>query len=169
MRRVTGRWFARWLWSRQLREREIIDVLATLYWPVDMQLACANTTVASRCSLSDRKFVNIAALQNIAILCGIFRPHRNTTYVRVDAAHCYRRSIACGGGGLSIGLSRSWALQKRLSRSRCRLGCWLGWAQEIIIRWVHIGAAWQIRLNRTCAAAMRSFCQITSTTCWVLQ
>jgi len=30
---------------------------------------------------------------------------------------------------------------------------------------VHIGATWQIRLNRLCAAAMRPFCQITLTTC----
>jgi len=31
---------------------------------------------------------------------------------------------------------------------------------------VHIGATWRIPLNRRCAAAMRPFCQITSTTCW---
>jgi len=30
---------------------------------------------------------------------------------------------------------------------------------------VHIGATWRMRLNRPCAAAMRSFCQITLTTC----
>ena len=30
---------------------------------------------------------------------------------------------------------------------------------------VHTGATWRIRLNRPCAAAMRSFCQITLTTC----
>jgi len=29
----------------------------------------------------------------------------------------------------SVGLSRSWALQKRLDRSRCRLECELRWAQ----------------------------------------
>ena len=29
--------------------------------------------------------------------------------------------------GLSVCLSRSWALQKPLNRSRCRLRCWLGW------------------------------------------
>jgi len=33
---------------------------------------------------------------------------------------------------------------------------------------VHIGATWQIRLNRPCAAAMRAFCQITLATCSVL-
>jgi len=32
---------------------------------------------------------------------------------------------------------------------------------------VHIGATWQIRLNRPCAAAMRLFCQITWTTCYL--
>jgi len=31
--------------------------------------------------------------------------------------------------GLSIGLSRLWALQKRLNRSRCRLSYGLRWAQ----------------------------------------
>ena len=31
---------------------------------------------------------------------------------------------------------------------------------------VHIGAAWRIRLNRPCAAAMRPFCQITLATCF---
>ena len=30
------------------------------------------------------------------------------------------------------GLSRSWALKKPLNRSRCRLGCGLGWAQGTI-------------------------------------
>jgi len=34
---------------------------------------------------------------------------------------------------------------------------------------VHIGATWRIRLNRPCAAAMWPFCQITLTTCDVLQ
>jgi len=43
----------------------------------------------------------------------------------VAAAYCYRRSI-----GLSVCLSRSWALQKRVNRSRCCLACGLGWAQE---------------------------------------
>jgi len=28
-----------------------------------------------------------------------------------------------------VGLSRSWALQKRQNRSRCRFGCGLNWAQ----------------------------------------
>jgi len=27
----------------------------------------------------------------------------------------------------TVGLSRSWALQKRRNWSRCRLGCGLGW------------------------------------------
>jgi len=30
---------------------------------------------------------------------------------------------------LSVGLSLSWALQNRLNRSRCRLGCVLAWVQ----------------------------------------
>ena len=44
----------------------------------------------------------------------------------VDTAYCYRRiSVIC----LSVCLSQSRALQKRLNRSRCRLGCGVGWAQ----------------------------------------
>jgi len=33
-----------------------------------------------------------------------------------------------------------------------------------VLNWVHIGATWRIRLNRPCAAAMRS-CQINLTIC----
>ena len=43
-----------------------------------------------------------------------------------DAAYSYRRSsVVCR----SVRLSRSWALQKPLNRSRCHLGCGLGWVQ----------------------------------------
>jgi len=38
----------------------------------------------------------------------------------------------------SVSLSQLWALQKRLSRSRCRLGCGLGWAQGTVLDGVHI-------------------------------
>jgi len=31
---------------------------------------------------------------------------------------------------------------------------------------MHTGATWRTPLNRPCAAAMRSFCQITLTTCF---
>jgi len=48
---------------------------------------------------------------------------------------------------------------KMLNRSRCSLGCGLGWVQGM-----HIGATWQIRFNRACAVTMRFFCQITLTT-----
>jgi len=34
--------------------------------------------------------------------------------------------------GRSVGLSQSWALQKRPNRSRCRLVCGLGWAQGTV-------------------------------------
>ena len=37
------------------------------------------------------------------------------------------------------------------------------WAQVGLLDGVHIGATWRIRLNRPCAAAMRPFCQISST------
>jgi len=57
----------------------------------------------------------------------IFRPHRSTTYA--DAAYCYRQSsVVCRSVGLSVGLSVTLSLQKRLHRSRCRLGWGLRWA-----------------------------------------
>ena len=40
-----------------------------------------------------------------------------------------------------------WAVQKRLSRSSCCLGCGV----------VHIGAIWRIQLNCACKAAMRPY------------
>jgi len=40
------------------------------------------------------------------------------------AAYCCRPSTI----GLCVSLSQSWALQKRLNRSKYRLGCELGWA-----------------------------------------
>jgi len=67
--------------------------------------------------------------------------------------------------GRSVCLSQSSALQKRLNRSRCRLGCGLRWAKEARIRW---GAYWCHLANTTepsmCGdnAALR---QITLTTC----
>ena len=62
----------------------------------------------------------------------------------------------------SVCLSRSWAVQKRLNRSRCRLGCWLlnlvGPMNRVLSLYgVRIDATWRIRLNRLCAAAMRPF------------
>jgi len=41
----------------------------------------------------------------------------------IDAAYCYGQSSAVC---LSVCLLRSWALQKRLDRSRCRLGSVIG-------------------------------------------
>jgi len=45
----------------------------------------------------------------------------------VHAAYCYRRSM------WSFGLSVTIALQKSLNRSRCRLGCGLGWVEGSIV------------------------------------
>jgi len=62
---------------------------------------------------------------------------------------------------LFVGLSRSWALQKHLHWSRCRLGLdWSG-STEALLDGVHIGTTWRIQLNRPYAAAMRHFCPIT--------
>jgi len=43
-------------------------------------------------------------------LCIIYRPHRSTTYA--DATYCCRRSSLVSVVCLSVGLSRSWSLQK---------------------------------------------------------
>jgi len=48
----------------------------------------------------------------------------------IDAACCYQCSMVSLCVCLSVGHKlQPWALQKRLNRSRCRLGCGLGWAQ----------------------------------------
>ena len=57
----------------------------------------------------------------------------------------------------------------KMTEPRCRLGCGLVWDQGSMLRGVHIGANWRIRLNRPCVAAMRPFCQITLTTCYSLK
>jgi len=66
----------------------------------------------------------------------------------------------------------SWAVQKRLNRLICRLGCGLGWVEGsvssiVFARWRqcalqcgHFGATWQIRPNRPSAAAMRSYVKL---------
>jgi len=38
--------------------------------------------------------------------------------------------IVSDGVAWSVGLLQSWALQKHLNRSRCRLWCGLWWAQR---------------------------------------
>jgi len=50
-------------------------------------------------------------LGHIAVLCTCMRP------------------IVTDWVAWSIGLSQSWAVQRRLNRSRYRLGCGLGWTQ----------------------------------------
>ena len=46
-----------------------------------------------------------------------------------------------------------WAVQTWLKRSRCRLGCGLGWAQgSIMLHGVHIGVIWRIQVNRPCSS-----------------
>jgi len=45
----------------------------------------------------------------------------------------------------------TWAVQKWLNRSRCRLGCGLGWADGSMC---YMGAHWRC-LNGSCLAAMR--------------
>jgi len=60
----------------------------------------------------------------------IISTHRSTMYVHV--AYCYRpKSVV----SRSVCLSQQWALQRRLNRSRCRMGWGLRWAKELHIRW----------------------------------
>ena len=88
----------------------------------------------------------------------IIRPHRNTTCI-LDAAYCYRRiMVVCPSVCLcrSACLSRSWAPQKTLNRSRCRLGCGLGWVQLACSRWGCTLAPpgeydWTVHVRRRCA------------------
>ena len=44
------------------------------------------------------------------------------------------------------------------------LWTWVGPRKHVLGR-MHTGATWRIPLNRSCAAAMEPFCQITLTTC----
>jgi len=66
----------------------------------------------------------------------------------------------------------TWAVQKWLKRSICRMGCGLGLAEGstssiVFARWRkcahmerHIGPTWRIRFNRSSAAAMRSYVKL---------
>jgi len=71
---------------------------------------------------------------------------RPNAVIRIDSAYCYRRSsVLC----LSVGLPRSWALQKRLNRSRCRLGRWLGWGPMTRITWGPDPHTWMYNFEGT--------------------
>ena len=88
------------------------------------------------------------------------RPHRSTTYTQM-------RPIVTDGVAwcLSVGLSRSWVLPKRLNRSRCRSWTRVGPRKHVDI--VHIGATRQIGLNRPCTAAMRSYVKLLLPTVFI--
>jgi len=65
-----------------------------------------------------------------------------------------------------------WTVQKRLNWSICHLGCGLGWAKRswssiVFVRWRqralmggHVGATWQLQLNRPSVAAMRPYVRL---------
>ena len=88
----------------------------------------------------------------------ITRPHRIA--LRTNAAYCCRWSgVIC----LSVSLSRSWALQKRLNRSRLRLGCGLACVQGI--RWGCTLApsgeyAWTVHVLRRCGLFLKLLWQL---------
>ena len=88
-----------------------------------------------------------------------------------DAAHCYIRPdvrcCMCTSVSVSVWRAHSWILQKRMNRSKCRLGEELTWAQGTIFQMgIHIGAVWQIWLNDPWAGAGDdvALCQITLNT-----
>ena len=57
-------------------------------------------------------------------------------------------------------------VQKRLNRSRCRLGFLLGLIQgSMHYVGVHTGATWRIPQDHRCVVMMWPFCEITLTTC----
>jgi len=70
-----------------------------------------------------------------------------------------------------------WAVQKRLNRTICRLGCGLGWAERSTSSIIftrrrqcahmggHIGAIWRIRLN----GGDGVLCQVTLITCFAFE
>jgi len=77
----------------------------------------------------------ISSPNGISIGSAVFRPHRSITYMYVDVAYCYNIDRV-----LSVGLSQSWALQKRLNRSRCYFCCGIGWTQGIVY-WMGVQVA----------------------------
>jgi len=89
----------------------------------------------------------------------LFRPHCSTLFV--DAAYCYRWSSIVCLSVWCVSLSRSWALQKWLNRSRCCLGCGVGMSpRKHTLDGMHIGNNWRIQLNHPRAAEMRSFVKL---------
>jgi len=59
---------------------------------------------------------------------------QDASHYYVDAAYCYTRSsVVCLSIGRSVGLSQSCDLQKRLNRSKCRLGCGLGMSRNHVL------------------------------------
>ena len=63
--------------------------------------------------------------------------------------------------------SQPWAVLKRLNRSRCRLGCGLGWAKESRVRWGPNlpQGNWQFWGEPACDAGIR---RNSLTTGWVM-
>jgi len=70
-------------------------------------------------------------VSNPKLLVG-FSPHHSDSWMAI-AAYCYTHGVPW-----YVCRSRSWALRKRLrkrlNRSRCRLGGWIGWTKEPRIR-----------------------------------
>jgi len=73
----------------------------------ESRLICVEVSARQNVTFSRYSVHLISVLGCIAVIC--------------RCGLCYRpSSVVC----LSVGLSRYWALQKRLNRSRCRLGVW---------------------------------------------
>jgi len=79
----------------------------------------------------------------------------------VDAAYCYRQSSVVYLSIMIMSHAKSgWTVPDIV---------WVvdsSGPKEPFFRWGHIGATWQIQLNRACAAWCSFFCQFTLTTCF---
>jgi len=102
---------------------------------------------------------NVVQYHDVAIIFYLLEDPKRTEHFShdVNIDHCNQGILAYCNWQILGGMERrnvmyrekvASAVQKRLNRSSCRLGWWVGWAKGIVC-WmgVHIGANWQTRLN----------------------
>jgi len=99
--------------------------------PYDTIVSCANAKTA----------------EPIEIPCGLWAPVGSKNHVwdpdpRAKGQFLWERTCKD-----MLENTFPWAVQKWLNRSRCRLGCGLGWAQRSMC-YIHIGGTRRIRLKR---------------------
>jgi len=105
----------------------------------------------------------LAEVYTVPVFLVIIRPHRSTTYV--DVPYRYRRSsVVCRSVCRSVTIVSP---AKTAEPIDIPFGLWsLVGPMKHVLGEAHTGTNWRTRLNRQCAAAMRTFCQITLTTCY---